>query len=191
MATIGAGNRRQVAPDLPVLPRWDDWTTGGAAPVSNAPPMSMKRLGLSDITQTSFAPKPAPTTSISDITAGAKLASAGSTKGMNPAFAAAIARANAAMQAAGLGGFSVTSGWRSREQQADLYRRRPGLAVAPGKSWHERGTAVDINWSQLNGQQRAWLESNLPQYGIDAPGGMSGRFHRNKEGWHFQWQGGQ
>lgn len=196
----GGGGRKPIAPELPTVPRWNPLEVEMAAPLpayQPAPqpaPTSMKRLGLADITQTSFA-KPVDTAAVydaarADLTAGKKLASGGSTKGMNPAFAAALAKANAAMQAAGLGQFAVTSGWRSNAQQADLYRRKPGLAARPGTSWHERGTAVDINWSQLNKQQRQWLEANLPRYGIDAPGGMNGRFHRNKEGWHFQWYGG-
>lgn len=40
----------------------------------------------------------------------------------------------------------VTSGWRSRAEQAALYERLgPGIAAPPGSSNHERGRAADIN----------------------------------------------
>lgn len=123
--------------------------------------------------------------------AGAPHGSRGSaSSGMDKNFADALARANAAMKAAGLGEFKIVSGWRSYDQQVALYKQKPGLAAKPGTSWHETGRAVDINWSQLNKSQRAWLEANLPRFGINAPGGMTGNFHKNKEGWHFQWYGG-
>jgi hypothetical protein len=65
----------------------------------------------------------------------------------------------------------VTGAYRSEAQQADLYRRKPGLAAPPGSSYHERGLAIDINTSAYGG--------------TDSP-----QFHRVVEvleslGWHF------
>jgi hypothetical protein len=39
----------------------------------------------------------------------------------------------------------VTDSYRSASVQADVAKRKPGLAVAQGKSFHERGAAVDVN----------------------------------------------
>lgn len=38
----------------------------------------------------------------------------------------------------------VTDGYRTREQQIDVKRRKPQLAADPGHSLHERGAAVDL-----------------------------------------------
>lgn len=106
--------------------------------------------------------------------------------GMNPAFTAALSRVNAGFAKRFGREFRITSGFRTNAQQADLYRRKPNLAARPGTSWHERGAAVDINWSELNKQQQDWLRQMLPRAGIRPP---SWNFHYNKEPWHWQWYG--
>lgn len=116
------------------------------------------------------------------------------TTGLVPEFAQAVSLAQADMASAGLTPFTIVSGFRSREQQQALYdaylNGTGNLAAPPGSSKHETGNAIDINWSKLNQTQRSWIEANFPRYGINAPGGgMTGNFHRNKEGWHFEWQG--
>lgn len=68
---------------------------------------------------------------------------AGSTIGLAPAMRAALSRA------AGLLGAPVpiTSGFRSRAQQAALFARRgsnPYPVAPPGSSMHERGLAIDV-----------------------------------------------
>lgn len=44
----------------------------------------------------------------------------------------------------------VTDSFRTSEEQADLYRRKPGLAVPAGRSRHEFGEALDIDQDQIN-----------------------------------------
>ena len=180
--------RRTIAPELPDVPRWNDYEMDAASlfgtPVANTlPPNMMNRLGLADITKTTFAPTPDKTTEMADLTAGLSLASSGSTKGMNPTFASALAKANAAMAAAGLGNFSITSGFRTYDQQKALYeaylRGEGNLAAKPGRSLHEQGRAVDLNWSQLNDRQRAWLRANLPRFGVTPI---------KSEAWHWEWR---
>ena len=58
--------------------------------------------------------------------------------GMDPGF---VARLQGLMGACGL---SLTSGYRTYDEQADLYRRKPNLAAPPGRSNHEDGMAADI-----------------------------------------------
>jgi len=191
--------KKPVAPQTPAIPAWSPADMLGAAIAPTAPTtvqpfdLSMKRLGLPDITKTSFADvsqQEASIKSANDLAAGLKMASSGSTKGMNPSFAAALAKANAAMKAAGLGTFSISSGSRTYDQQVALYKKylagKGNLAAKPGSSWHEKGTAVDLNWSQLNNRQREWLRANLPKYGIKPP---SWDFHYKKEPWHWTWAG--
>ena len=169
--------------------KWDfDRLMYGSEPRQSSGFVDMNRLGLADITKTSFAPQPKET-EVQDLFAGKQLAASGSTKGMNESFSAALARANAAMKAAGLGTFGVVSGFRSREQQQRLYdayiNGTGNLAAKPGNSRHEHGTAVDINWSKLNPQQQAWLRANLPKFGII----NTGMSFSQKEPWHWEWRG--
>lgn len=194
--------KKPVAPQTPAIPAWSPadmlgtmmMPTAPAAPATIQPfDLSMKRLGLPDITKTSFADVSQQEASIktaNDLAAGLKMSASGSTKGMNPGFAAALAKANAAMKAAGLGTFSISSGFRTYDQQVALYKKylagKGNLAAKPGSSWHEKGTAVDLNWSQLNNKQREWLRANLPKYGIKPP---SWDFHYKKEPWHWTWAG--
>lgn len=96
--------------------------------------------------------------------------------GLQPEMADALARANAAMKAAGLGTFSITDGFRSYDAQVDVKRRKPGLAASPGRSIHGLGYAVDIGASRA---QKEWLNKNGARFGLYAP--IFG-----KEDWHFQ-----
>lgn len=43
----------------------------------------------------------------------------------------------------------VTDSFRSNEEQADVYRRKPNLAAKPGHSRHEHGEALDIDQEQI------------------------------------------
>jgi hypothetical protein len=52
---------------------------------------------------------------------------------------------------------SVTSCFRSREEQARQRQIRPATAAPPGKSWHEAGLAVDISAKALTQEEWEWL----------------------------------
>jgi hypothetical protein len=65
------------------------------------------------------------------------------TEGLTPAMAAAVARAGALLGEP----VPISSGWRSRAQQAALWARRstnPYPVARPGTSMHERGLAIDV-----------------------------------------------
>lgn len=59
-------------------------------------------------------------------------------RGMDPGFLASL---QGLMGACGL---SLTSGYRTHDEQARLYAEKPNLAAPPGHSNHERGMAADI-----------------------------------------------
>jgi len=72
---------------------------------------------------------------------------------------------------------SITSGFRTHEEQAALYAQYgPGRAARPGTSLHERGLAVDL--AAQNARERAWQLANAPRFGLEAP--------LAHEPWHFQ-----
>tara|TARA_Y100001938_G_scaffold140571_1_gene208929 strand:- start:6494 stop:7537 length:1044 start_codon:yes stop_codon:yes gene_type:complete len=57
------------------------------------------------------------------------------------------------------------SGFRTYKQQADAHRRKPNLAVAPGKSNHQQGIAIDID-VKTDAQTYRWLSENAHKYGF-------------------------
>lgn len=71
----------------------------------------------------------------------------------------------------------VTDTFRSREEQADVFRRKPNLAVAPGKSRHEYGDALDIDQSQVPTLEKLGL---IDKYGFHRPALSKG------ERWHLE-----
>ncbi|MDQ3573908.1 MAG: M15 family metallopeptidase [Actinomycetota bacterium] len=74
---------------------------------------------------------------------GASIAAPSSEEGLAPAMRAALSRAGAVLGTP----VPVTSGFRSRSQQAALYANRaanPYPVAAPGTSRHESGLAVDV-----------------------------------------------
>jgi len=79
---------------------------------------------------------------------------------------------------------TITSGSRSRQEQADLYaayvaRGRTGLpAAAPGRSKHETGQAVDVSASP---EVLAWLGAVWESWG----GTWGGRW-RKADPVHFE-----
>lgn len=153
------------------VPRWDDQTESKLTlPGLGLPKVEPPGVGLNDLLGTQAAER----------IQGAD--------GMNPQLAAALARANAAMRAAGLGEFSITSGFRSNAQQQALYdawiasgKTTAPTVARPGHSKHESGTAVDINWSQLNDAQRKFLVPYLESLGVYQVGKNFG------EMWHFEY----
>jgi LAS superfamily LD-carboxypeptidase LdcB len=69
----------------------------------------------------------------------------------------------------------VGSGFRTRDEQAALYRAKPHLAARPGHSNHERGLAADLSCE--NGGL-AWLHSHASKYGLCFP--------MSYEAWHIE-----
>lgn len=103
--------------------------------------------------------------------------------GMQMQFWQALQAANRAMQAAGLGAFSVTDGFRSYKGQVNAKRNKGKLAATPGRSVHGLGLAADLG---LNDRQFRWLKANGATYGL---------INLPSESWHWQlapslWKGG-
>lgn len=73
---------------------------------------------------------------------------------------------------------SVSDGFRTYEQQADLKRRKPGLAAEPGMSMHEYGYAVDLDSKDA---EEAIAMGLGEKYGLDY---LKGR--KLTERWHWQ-----
>lgn len=49
----------------------------------------------------------------------------------------------------------ITSAYRSREKQARLHAADPANVAAPGKSLHEKGNALDVQWAGFDSQSKA------------------------------------
>lgn len=92
--------------------------------------------------------------------------------GLAPAFAAALDRFITDNPYV----VTLTDGFRTRAQQADLYARKPNLAAPPGSSNHEKGRAADIGYE--NPQARQWAQQNAAAYGL--------RFPMSYEPWHVE-----
>jgi muramidase (phage lysozyme) len=108
---------------------------------------------------------------------------------MDPDFAS---RLQAFLAAANDAGFNIQpgSGYRSYEEQAKLYADykagKPGQAraAAPGKSQHNHGLAMDLDYS--NGDRAAmvaWAHANASRFGLYFP--------MDDEDWHIQPLGGK
>jgi hypothetical protein len=91
--------------------------------------------------------------------------------GLNAGFMGQLAQLIAAVP-----GISITSGFRSHDEQADLYARKPGLAAPPGHSNHEFGLAADLAFATP--QARAQAHALAGQYGL--------RFPMSYEPWHVE-----
>lgn len=98
----------------------------------------------------------------------------GTFSGINPEFSSSLGKLSAAMPA-GMG-FTVNSGFRTTEQQAELYRKHPDLAARPGTSPHERGMAADLQFS--SDAARAWAHAHAVEFGLSFPVG--------REPWHAE-----
>ena len=110
---------------------------------------------------------------------------------------AAMERMFAAAEAEGMNGFIITSGYRSRERQQEIYAEtEPGLAATPGASEHETGLSFDVTAYSDNGDfgstpQYAWLIANCWQYGfiLRYPAGTQDITGITGESWHFRYVG--
>lgn len=82
----------------------------------------------------------------------------------------------------------VTSGRRSLEKQAELYRKLgPGKAAKPNpKAPHIAGYAIDINTPDLNKAEKAGL---LTQFGFNRPFWPKGVGRTPPESWHLELTG--
>ena len=96
-------------------------------------------------------------------------------------------------------GFILTSGYRSRERQAELYEERQDDTVqAPGCSEHETGLAFDVTTRSDNNdfettQQFAWLSKHCWDYGfiLRYPQGRESITGIAYEPWHYRYVGAE
>lgn len=95
-----------------------------------------------------------------------------SMEGLAPDFQARLS----ALVAASGGRITLTSGRRSRAEQAALYKKKPKLAAPPGKSNHEHGEAADLAFK--NDAARKWAHANAAKFGL--------KFPMKHEPWHIE-----
>jgi len=84
-------------------------------------------------------------------------------------------------------GLTITSGFRSYQEQADLYARKPHLAAPPGRSQHEKGLAADLAYNG-SGSLPPWVRDKAAEFGLTFP--LANRA-RNPEPWHVEPIGGR
>ena len=92
--------------------------------------------------------------------------------GLKSDFASRVQAANDAWQAKTGSPLPITSGYRTTEEQSNLYANKasnPNLVAKPGTSQHEYGNAADISSSVPN--------SFLSQYGLHRPFGSKDPVH--------------
>lgn len=77
----------------------------------------------------------------------------------------------------------VTDSYRSHEQQAAAYARKPGLAAPPGSSYHERGLAIDVDGDAYGGYASAAFRRVVEA--LESLGWH--RFDPQGEPWHFSY----
>ncbi|MFN2539119.1 MAG: D-alanyl-D-alanine carboxypeptidase family protein [Mycobacteriales bacterium] len=84
----------------------------------------------------------------------------------------------------------VTDSYRSYSEQADVYRRKPGLAAVPGTSEHGWGLAVDFCGGIQNSGSAAhnWMRANAGRFGWYHPDWAQPSGSR-PEAWHWEYGG--
>ncbi|MDR1359305.1 MAG: M15 family metallopeptidase [Coriobacteriales bacterium] len=102
----------------------------------------------------------------------------------------------AAAERDGVGGFIITSGYRTQEEQRALYTSTiDGTAAKPGESEHETGLAFDVdtmgNEHFERTPQYAWLSAHCAEYGfiIRYPRGAECLTGFPYEPWHYRFVG--
>ena len=98
-----------------------------------------------------------------------------------------------------MNGFILTSGYRSRERQAELYAESTdGTAQKPGCSEHETGLAFDVTARYDSGTfedtpQFAWLQKHCWEWGfiLRYPKGMEAVTGIAYEPWHYRYVGAE
>ena len=96
-----------------------------------------------------------------------------------------------------MNGFILTSGYRSREKQAELYAQSAdGTAQRPGCSEHETGLAFDVTAYSDSGSfedtpQFAWLSAHCWDFGfiLRYPRGGEAVTGISYEPWHYRYVG--
>lgn len=109
----------------------------------------------------------------------------------------AAERLFAAAEAQDMNGFIITSGYRSRARQQEIYDETPaGYAALPGRSEHETGLCFDVTAFSDSGDfgftpQYKWLIANCWDYGfiLRYPDGTSDVTGIQGESWHFRYVG--
>jgi D-alanyl-D-alanine carboxypeptidase len=96
----------------------------------------------------------------------------------------------AAARAEGIGEIYLSSGYRTREEQAQLYDEAADKSFVqpPGASEHETGLAVDF-W--LLDESQLWLANNAWRFGfiLRYPAGKEAITGISNEPWHFRYVG--
>lgn len=97
-----------------------------------------------------------------------------------------------------LNGFILTSGYRSRERQAELYAEQTDTAQKPGCSEHETGLAFDVTTRYDTGSfedtpQFAWLSAHCWDYGfiLRYPADKEAITGIPYEPWHYRYVGAE
>ena len=109
----------------------------------------------------------------------------------------AMERMFAAAEAQDMNGFIITSGYRTRARQQEIYdETEQGFAALPGQSEHETGLCFDVTAYSDSGDfgstpQYAWLMANCWDYGfiLRYPDGTSDITGILGESWHFRYVG--
>ncbi|MGA8941511.1 MAG: M15 family metallopeptidase [Thermoactinomyces sp.] len=101
-----------------------------------------------------------------------------------------------AAQNDGLQGFIITSGYRTREEQREIFSNTTDRTAAkPGESEHETGLAFDVavmgNKNLELTPQFKWLSQHCAEYGfiLRYPKGMEDITGYPYEPWHFRYVG--
>lgn len=102
----------------------------------------------------------------------------------------------AAAQKDGVEGFIITSGYRSREKQKEVFSTSAdGIAAKPGESEHETGLAFDVTaYGNENFEltpQFEWISKHCAEYGfiIRYPKDMEAVTGVPFEPWHYRYVG--
>ena len=112
---------------------------------------------------------------------------------------AAVAEWLRQAEGAGISGILIASGYRSEEQQAELYHSvaDPSLVKPPGHSEHHTGLAIDIGISGVTLEEMAglpevlWLAETAWEHGfiLRYPEGTAHITGITFEPWHFRYVG--
>ena len=98
--------------------------------------------------------------------------------GLAPSFRSALMQ----LVAASGGRIKIGSGFRTRDEQARLYKAKPNLAAKPGHSNHERGLAADLIYADAAAQK--WAHENAARFGLKFP--MLNPKGKKYEPWHVE-----
>ena len=108
----------------------------------------------------------------------------------------AMERMFAAAEDADMNGYTVTSGYRDYQRQAEIYAEsEPGYAQQPGASEHQTGLAFDVTVETADGfentPQYAWLMKNAHKYGFIQryPADKVDETGISYEPWHYRYVG--